>query len=528
MKISGMRVSTRLSFGFGLLVALLALMGTATMRQMLDVEHEYHKMVDDRSRKVAALSEVRNNLNVASRVIRNVMLSADPEERQHDFDRVRQTSEDTARLLAQLGSTISSEDGKRLFANVADVDRNYTSLRSRLIELITAGRADDAKRLLLNEFRSVQNDYFAKLDELTEVQRKLMSESVQVVDDDVQSVKRTILVVGLLSLIVAAGVGTWIVRSIVGQLGGEPAQATGLARAVASGNLGYGVVLKAHDTESMMAHLSRMQLSLSEIVWSVRRSADGVATASNQIAQGNLDLSSRTEEQASALEETAASMEQFAGTVRQNADNARQANTLAQEAEEIVMRGGKAVAAVMETMTEINESSRQIAEIIGVIDGIALQTNILSLNAGVEAARAGEFGRGFAVVAGEVRSLALRSAQSAREIRSLIDASVRRVEKGTQQVDQAGASMKEVTESIKRVTSLVGEISAASSEQSEGVAQIGEAVSQMDRATQQNAALVEESAAAADSLRAQASDLLQEVSVFRLGEGAEEAAMGRR
>jgi methyl-accepting chemotaxis protein len=249
----------------------------------------------------------------------------------------------------------------------------------------------------------------------------------------------------------------------------------------------------------------------------VRSSADSVALASSEIAQGNHDLSARTESQASALEETAASMEQLGATVKQNADSARQANQLAMNASTVAIQGGEVVGQVVETMKGINESSRKIADIISVIDGIAFQTNILALNAAVEAARAGEQGRGFAVVASEVRSLAGRSAEAAKEIKTLIGASVERVELGTSLVDKAGATMTEVVSSIRRVTDIMGEISAASSEQSAGVSQVGEAVTQMDQATQQNAALVEEMAAAASGLKSQAQELVQVVAVFKLG-----------
>ncbi len=261
-----------------------------------------------------------------------------------------------------------------------------------------------------------------------------------------------------------------------------------------------------------------MQGSLAGVVGGVRGNAEGVATASAQIAQGNHDLSQRTEEQASALEETAASMEQLSSTVGQNADNARQANQLTISATSVAVRGGKVVDQVVETMKGINDSSRKIADIIGVIDGIAFQTNILALNAAVEAARAGEQGRGFAVVASEVRNLAGRSAEAAKEIKSLISASVERVEHGTVLVEQAGTTMAEVVGSIKRVADIMGEITAASVEQSSGVAQVAEAVSQMDQVTQQNAALVEESAAAAESLKQQAQALAESVAMFKLGE----------
>ena len=331
-----------------------------------------------------------------------------------------------------------------------------------------------------------------------------------------QRATSTSLVVMLLTCGAGIVAGIWLSRGIVRQLGGEPQTATELAHLVAQGDLSVKLNVRHGDTTSLMARLKEMQTSLATLVGGVRLNAESVATASEQIAQGNLDLSQRTEEQASALQETAASIEQLNTTVKQNADNAKQANQLALGASTVAIKGGKVVGQVVDTMKGINDSSKKIADIISVIDGIAFQTNILALNAAVEAARAGEQGRGFAVVASEVRSLAGRSADAAKEIKSLITASVERVEQGTALVDQAGATMTEVVSSIKRVTDIMGEISAASTEQSTGVAQVGAAVSQMDQATQQNAALVEESAAAAESLKVQAQQLVSAVAVFKL------------
>ncbi|MDP3521202.1 MAG: methyl-accepting chemotaxis protein [Hydrogenophaga sp.] len=294
-------------------------------------------------------------------------------------------------------------------------------------------------------------------------------------------------------------------------------QAVDLSEAVAQGDLTRSVDTSGQDeVAAVLKALSAMQDNLSQIVNRVRQGSDSVSVASTQIAEGNQDLSARTEAQASALEETAASMEELSSTVKQNAGNAQTANQLAQSASTVALQGGEVVAQVVNTMKGINDSSRKIADIISVIDGIAFQTNILALNAAVEAARAGEQGRGFAVVAGEVRNLAQRSAAAAKEIKDLITDSVGRVEQGSALVDKAGSTMSEVVSSIRRVTDIMGEISAASSEQSAGVGQIGEAVQQMDQATQQNAALVEEMAAAASSLRGQANELVQTVAVFKL------------
>jgi methyl-accepting chemotaxis protein-1 (serine sensor receptor) len=295
-------------------------------------------------------------------------------------------------------------------------------------------------------------------------------------------------------------------------------QALDAVRSVAGGDLSVAVRADGHDEiADLLRAIQGMQEGLARVVGNVRQNAHSVATASAQIAQGNQDLSQRTEQQASALEQTSATMEQLNATVRQNADNARQANQLALGASQVAIEGGSVVAQVVDTMKGINDSSKKIADIIGVIDGIAFQTNILALNAAVEAARAGEQGRGFAVVATEVRSLAQRCADAARQIKSLITASVERVEQGSELVDRAGTTMDKIVTSIQRVTDIMGEISAASTEQSSGVAQVGEAVTQMDQATQQNAALVEQSAAAAESLRQQADELVQTVALFRLG-----------
>jgi methyl-accepting chemotaxis protein len=332
------------------------------------------------------------------------------------------------------------------------------------------------------------------------------------------------LACALIAILSACAV--WIMVVVIHTTNASVQRALELAQGVAAGDLGQTIVADSDDEMGhLLVALAEMQASLSRVVTVVRRDSEGVATASAEIAQGNNDMSARTESQASALEQTAASMEELSGTVRQNADSARQANQLAQSASTVAAQGGEVVAQVVDTMRGINASSHKISEIIQVIDGIAFQTNILALNAAVEAARAGEQGRGFAVVASEVRSLAGRSAEAAKEIKSLINASVERVEHGTTLVDQAGATMNEVVTSIRRVTDIMGEISAASNEQALGVAQVGEAVKQMDEVTQQNAALVEEMAAAASSLKNQAHDLVGAVSVFKLPSGTRQSTV---
>jgi methyl-accepting chemotaxis protein len=309
----------------------------------------------------------------------------------------------------------------------------------------------------------------------------------------------------------------WLLyRALVRQLGGEPAYARAVTHNIAAGDLARDVEVRAGDNESLLAGMRRMQESLRGTIAQIKASTDTIDAGSVEIAQGNADLSQRTEEQASSLEETASSMEELTSTVKQNAENATQANQLALSASDVAGKGGAVVSEVVGTMNSINESSKKIVDIIGVIDGIAFQTNILALNAAVEAARAGEQGRGFAVVASEVRNLAQRSAAAAKEIKQLIGDSVDKVDTGTKLVDEAGKTMEEIVSSVKRVTDIMSEITAASQEQSAGIEQVNQAITQMDEVTQQNAALVEEAAAAAESMREQARNLAQAVAVFKL------------
>ena len=339
------------------------------------------------------------------------------------------------------------------------------------------------------------------------------------IDDIDATFKRSafvLLAIGGALLLVLGVLSMSMVRTLYRQLGGEPGYAADVVRRIGSGDLGVEVTVRPGDTDSLLHAMRQMQQRLAETVRGIRSSTDSIATASGQIATGNQDLSSRTEEQASSLQETAASMEQLTSTVKQNAENARQANELAVSASEVAVRGGTMAGKVVDTMDSINASSRKIVDIIGVIDSIAFQTNILALNASVEAARAGEQGRGFAVVASEVRSLAQRSADAAKEIKALIGDSVEKVETGSLQVAEAGKTMEEIVARVKRVTAIMGEITVASQEQTSGIEQVNQAISQMDRATQQNAALVEQAAAAAGALQQQAGNLVGAVSAFKV------------
>jgi methyl-accepting chemotaxis protein len=387
--------------------------------------------------------------------------------------------------------------------------------------------AREGYRQALEAFKSAGADYTAgdkaargkdraAAETLNALRQQLSKEETGATEAAIASARSaTRIALAVMVVITAASLAgaVWLSRQITAPLN----DAVDIADRVAHGDLSHDIhATGTGEVGALLSSLQFMQANLAKLVTNVRQGSEGVATASAEIASGNNDLSARTESQASALQETAASMEQLGAAVRNNADNARQANQLAHTASEVALKGGEVVSQVVDTMKGINEASRRIADIIGVIDGIAFQTNILALNAAVEAARAGEQGRGFAVVASEVRSLAQRSAQAAKEIKSLIDASVERVERGSTLVDQAGATMSSVVSAIRRVTDIVGEITAASGEQASGVTQVGDAVTQMDQATQQNAALVEEMAAAAISLKSQAADLVQLVASFKV------------
>jgi methyl-accepting chemotaxis protein len=416
---------------------------------------------------------------------------------------------------SELNRGVTTTEQRTLVETFESKWQKYLTAQRKVISLGRANSQMDAKDVSDGVAMVAFDDAIAAIDK---VNGYFFARGDRAADESHALFKRSRNVaIGLLvsALIIGVVLAVMITRSLQRQLGGEPSVAVAVARAVAAGDLTTVIPHGRHDSTSLMASLRDMQESLCGVVSAVRTGSNSVALASAEIAQGNSDLSQRTEQQAGALEQTAGAMEQLGATVKQNADNAVQANQLAVGASDVAIKGGEVVERVVGTMREINESSRRIADIISVIDGIAFQTNILALNAAVEAARAGEQGRGFAVVATEVRSLAGRSADAAKQIKLLINESVEKVAHGTSLVDEAGATMNDVVNSIKRVADIVGEISTASAEQSAGVAQVCQAVTMLDRATQENAALVEESAAAAEALRAQAEQLVDAVAVFR-------------
>lgn len=515
MQLKNIRIATRLLIGFGAMVALVLVLGGLFVAQVRSIQSEFNGMTRQHYPRVVALHRIKSLVLENASTTRNLFIIVSEPEIRRQLETMNRVSSEINELLAQLAPGAGTAD-QGLMDQLGAARAAYVESRKVMLEQFREGLLNEAGLTLMRDVATRQRSYLGALDDLIYHEEARMQESSVLVDTDVRD---TLYLTGLLLLLsisgaVAAGLG--LARSI-----GRPLQRAGdMARAVASGDLTVQVRIDGrNEIAELQASLHHMQGRLQQIVARVRQGAEAVAAASTQIALGNADLAARTENQASTLQQTAAAMEQLGSTVAQNAGRAREANELALHASGVATRGGNVVGRVVTTMGEINASSRRIADIINVIDGIAFQTNILALNAAVEAARAGEQGRGFAVVAAEVRSLAGRSAQAAREIKELISASVGRVEEGSLLVDEAGTTMNEIVDSIRRVTDIMAEISAASTEQAQGVTQIAEAVAHMDNTTQRNATLVEEMAESAASLRTLAEQQVQEVAVFRLQAG---------
>jgi methyl-accepting chemotaxis protein len=506
-------LASRLATSFSVLAVTglsIAGYGAVTLKGM---SGELQEVAQNRMVKVAQFTELMDNFNAGARAVRNIIIIDDVAARDQEKQKLIDLRKKNGAILDDLEKTITLPKAREFLKTIVDNRGPYNAGLDQAIELAYKGDRTAAGAKLIREVRPLQSTVFKAAGDSREFQ-KASADRMATEAAGTAALAGTVMVgLGIAMSVLAAVVGWLLIRSMVGRL--QLAQAT--AERVAAGDLTGQIDVQSQDeVGKVLQALERMQASLAQVVMGVRQNSESVATASAQIAQGNQDLSSRTEEQASALQQTAATMEQLGSTVRNNADSAKQANQLAQGASAVAERGGVVVGQVVATMQGISQSSRKIGDIIGVIDGIAFQTNILALNAAVEAARAGEQGRGFAVVASEVRSLAQRSAEAAKQIKTLIGQSVEQVEQGTALVDQAGKTMSEIVGSIQRVSDIVAEITSASAEQSGGVQQVGEAVSQMDQATQQNAALVEESAAAAESLKGQAQQLVEAVAVFKL------------
>jgi methyl-accepting chemotaxis protein len=523
-----MKVGMRLGLGFALVLVLLVMVTVVGILRMAQIQDRLDHVVGVNNVSTRLVTEMRNNVSERVASLRTLTLMTEPADMEPELEKFKaQTAKYDAseQKLTQVFEKDASADEKALLAKVKEYEGTAMPLIAKASQLYLAANAVDATRVMVKEIRPVQKKWMEALDQLGQLEDKLNAQSQVDAESAFQNARNYML--ALLALAVAMGVvAAWVItRGLLKQLGGEPNYTAKIAGSIAHGDLSIAIETSDSDRGSLLVEMKEMRNSLVDIVSQVRRGTETIGTASREIAAGNIDLSSRTELQASSLEKTASAMERLTGTVKQNADNAREANQLAATASDVASKGGVVVSQVVDTMGSINDSANKIVDIIGVIDGIAFQTNILALNAAVEAARAGEQGRGFAVVASEVRNLAQRSAAAAKEIKTLIGDSVEKVERGSKLVGQAGVTMDEVVASVKRVTDIMGEIANASAEQSAGIEQVNHSIIEMDSMTQQNAALVEEAAAAAQSLQDQAAELGRVVSIFKLVEGEQAYAL---
>jgi methyl-accepting chemotaxis protein len=524
MNLSNMKVGQRLGLGFSLVLLLLVAVTVVGIMRMAQIQDRLDHVVSVNNVVTRLVVDMRNNVNERLNSLRTLTLMTNPDDMEPELDRFKVQTGKYDEIKKKLNAKFAVESTpqeKSLMGQIEGFESAAMPAIAKASGLYLGNKAEDATRVMIKEVRPVQKKWLEGLEQLASMEDKQNAESQVDAGAAFASARNFMLV--LLAVAVAIGVAAAVVitRSLLRQLGAEPGYTAKIASSIAHGDLAISIDTDHAVAGSLLVEMKNMRGSLVDIVGQVRAGTETIGTASREIAAGNIDLSSRTEMQASSLEKTASAMEELTSTVKQNADNAREANQLAASASEVARKGGEVVSQVVDTMGSINTSANKIVDIIGVIDGIAFQTNILALNAAVEAARAGEQGRGFAVVASEVRNLAQRSAAAAKEIKTLIGDSVEKVERGSKLVGQAGVTMDEVVASVKRVTDIMSEIANASQEQSAGIEQVNLSIIEMDGMTQQNAALVEQAAAAAQSLQDQAGELQRVVSVFRLVEGEE-------
>ena len=524
MNLTNLNIAKRLAIGFGTVGVLLLGSQAFSIAMVSRVSAGTAELAERSIPNTNATNAVLTETNDIAVALRNMMLDADPADRQKQREAIASSRKAGQENLDLLRKNLTKPDTVAALERMLAANDKYVQGQEELIKRIDAGDDAGARAYLKEVLRPSLRDLKAAVNEELALQQGLASARAADAHATESSTRIMMIALALASLALAALVAWWNTRSITRPL----ARALEVANTVAAGDLTSRIEVTSRDEPGLLLQaLKTMNENLVRTVSTVRTSTDTIGTAANEVAAGSLDLSSRTEQQASSLEETASSMEELTSTVKQNADNARQANTLAEAASQVAERGGQVIGEVVGTMEQINSSAGKIAYIIGVIDGIAFQTNILALNAAVEAARAGEQGRGFAVVATEVRNLAQRSAAAAKEIKALIGDSTDAVTAGSKLVNEAGATMSEIVDSVRRVTDIMSEITAASSEQTAGIEQINEAVVQMDQVTQQNAALVEQAAAASASMQEQTAKLAEAVSVFRIDAGAVAAPAAR-
>ena len=517
-------IGARMSLAFAVVVVLLAVVATVGVRALGGMNDAMHQAVEQRLLRVMDLKLAKEQVLTIGILVRDAALTEDPALAEQNAEKIGKIREQVSAILEDLGKVMRaspSADSKARFEELMQVRANYNGQLDLVMQQLRGGAFDGARAGLVVTLPAAQTAYFERLDAAADLGRKMAMTAVEEASARYVFTRNVLIGMSAAAAVIAALLGIGLARSVT-----RPAnQALDAAEALAQGQLGHAIEVRSQDEMGrMLGALERAFGQLGTLVRGIQQAAGSIDTAAREIASGNTDLSQRTEEQAASLEQTAASMEQLTSTVRQNAENARQANQLAVNASDVATEGGRVVRSVVDTMDGISKSSARVSEIIGVIEGIAFQTNILALNAAVEAARAGEQGRGFSVVAAEVRSLAQRSSSAAKEIGELINGSVRQVQDGAKQVEVAGKTMDDIVSAVRRVTDIMGEISSASEEQTAGIEQVSLAITQMESVTQQNAALVEEASAAAESLMQQAGGLVTEVARFDLGQGGSVAA----
>jgi methyl-accepting chemotaxis protein len=512
-----LNIGKRLALGFAVVLVLAACMAALASWRLAATAAATRQMMDEPLIKERLIADWNRNINGGVRRTMAIAKSSDTSLVELFKEDQAQSTKSSSELQDRIKALIRSPEEQALFDDVGKARVAYINSRDEIVRLKKDGQAEAADKLLTEVFLPSSKVYLERMQNFLDYQRQSIDKTAAGIDSANSNGRVLLLMFGLAMLAVGVVAAWSITRGITAPL----AAANELAERVADRNLvpsGQGAPARADEIGQLQTTLRRMRESLADTIGGIRDVAESIGTASAEIASGNQDLSARTEKAASSLQQTASAMEELTSTVQQSAASAGQANSLAVSAANVAQRGGDVVGQVVHTMDEINASSRKIADIIGVIDGIAFQTNILALNAAVEAARAGEQGRGFAVVASEVRSLAGRSADAAKEIKSLIGSSVERVQAGSTLVAEAGRTMEELVGAVQRVKDIMSEISTATAEQSDGIAQVNLAITQLDQVTQQNAALVEESTAAAESLREQARTLTDAVGTFRVGQ----------